>query len=208
MLDINSKIFQDYAKHILASEGKLSKNPKDTTAAKMVGAGQVHTNRGVTWYVYRDNAAKLGLNPAYESFVQMGDAGAIKFVYLFYSQIGKNLPALSSIALTESAWASGTGRAKIILIDALKSFGINAANFDAAVKAAATIEDKKLALEIVKQQQQFYKKLATGNPDKYGSFIKGWTNRANNLFKIIQEGNTGTPLLLIGFIIASYFWLK
>ena len=208
MLTISSPIFQEYAKHILKSEGKTTNNPKDTTAAAMVPAGAIHTNRGVTWYVYRDNAKKLGLNPSYENFVKMDDAEAIKFVYLYYSQNAANLPPLSSIAVTESAWASGGQRSKLNLIAALKTFGINVANYNSAVIASKTIDDKKLALEIVNQQQQFYKTLATGNPEKYGSFLKGWTNRSNRLLKIVQDAKAGTPFILIGFFIAAYFYFR
>lgn len=208
MLTINSPIFLEYAKHILKSEGKTTNNPKDTTAAKMVPAGAIHTNRGVTWYVYKDNATKLGLNPSYESFVKMGDKEAIKFVYLYYQQNAAGLPPLSSIAVTESAWASGGQRARLNLIAALKTFGINAANYKDAVIAAKKVDDKKLALEIVNQQQKFYKTLATSNPEKYGSFLTGWTNRSNRLLKIVQESKATTPFLLIGIMIAAYFLLK
>lgn len=208
MLTITSPIFQEYAKHILKSEGKTTNNPKDTTAAKMVPAGAIHTNRGVTWYVYRDNAKKLSLNPSYENFVKMGDAEAIKFVYLYYSQNAAGLPALSSIAVTESAWASGGQRSRLNLIAALKTFGINAANFNSAVISAKKVDDKKLALEIVNQQQKFYKTLATSNPDKYGSFLTGWTNRSNRLLKIVQDAKATTPFLLIGFLVAAYFYIR
>jgi lysozyme family protein len=208
MLTINSPIFQEYAKHILKSEGKTTNNPKDTTAAKMVPAGAIHTNRGVTWYVYRDNAKKLGLNPSYENFVKMYDADAIKFVYLYYTQNAAGLPPLSSIAVTESAWASGSHRSKLNLIAALKTFGLNVANYNSAVIASKKIDDKKLALEIVNQQQQFYKTLATGNPEKYGSFLKGWTNRSNRLLKIVQDAKAGTPFILIGLFIAAYFYFR
>ncbi len=208
MLTITSPIFLEYAKHILKSEGKTTSNPKDTTAAKMVPAGAIHTNRGVTWYVYRDNATKLGLNPSYESFVKMGDKEAIKFVYLYYTQNAANLPPLSSIAVTESAWASGGQRARLNLIAALKTFGINAANFKDAVIAAKKVDDKKLALEIVNQQQKFYKTLATSNPDKYGSFLTGWTNRSNRLLKIVQDAKATTPFLLIGLLLAAYFFIR
>jgi len=208
MLTISSPIFQEYAKHILKSEGKTTNNPKDTTAAKMVPAGAIHTNRGVTWYVYRDNAKKLGLNPSYESFVKMGDAEAIKFVYLYYTQNATGLPPLSSIAVTESAWASGGQRSKLNLIAALKTFGINVANYNSAVIASKTIDDKKLALEVVTQQQKYYKTLATGNPEKYGSFLKGWTNRSNRLLKIVQDAKATTPFLLIGLLVAAYFYFR
>jgi lysozyme family protein len=208
MLTITSPIFQDYAKHILKSEGKTTNNPKDTTAAKMVPAGAIHTNRGVTWYVYRDNAKKLGINPSYESFVTMGDNDAIKFVYLYYTQIAAGLPPLSSIAVTESAWASGGQRSKLNLISALSRFGINVANYNSAVIASKTIDDKLLALEIVSQQQNFYKTLANSNPEKYGSFLKGWTNRSNRLLKIVQNAKAGTPFILIGILVAAYFYFR
>jgi lysozyme family protein len=208
MLTITSPIFQEYAKHILKSEGKTTNNPKDTTAAKMVPSGAIHTNRGVTWYVYRDNAKKLGLNSSYESFVKMGDAQAIKFVYLYYTQNAAGLPPFSSIAVTESAWASGGQRARLNLIAALKTFGINAANYNSAVIASKQIDDKKLALEIVNQQQKFYKTLATSNPEKYGSFLTGWTNRNNRLLKIVQDAKATTPFFLIGLFIAAYFYFR
>jgi lysozyme family protein len=208
MLSISDPLFQKYAKHILQSEGKLSKNPKDTTAAKMVPPGQVHTNRGVTWFTYRDNAKKLGLDPSYNSFITMGDAGAVKFIYLFYNNIAKGLPPLTSLTITEIGWASGPAKAKKVLVEVLQKMKKTVTTYDNSIKAAYEVDDKLLAQKIVESQKQFYTFLATENPEKYGSFLKGWLARADRLKVIVSENKSTSMLAVAAIAAAAYIIMK
>lgn len=205
MLNITSSLFQSYVKHNAVAEGGKSSNPKDT-AAQYVQFGQVHTNRGVTWNTYKDTAIKLGLNPNYNSFLNLTKDGAVKFIYQFYLDNAKDLPDQTGIAVTECAWASGGGRATTNLINAVNSFGKNVKTRKAAGMAAKTIDDKKLAMAVNAEQKKFYEYLAKENPAQYGTFIKGWKDRADRLAILLQNAKPAIGIASI-FIIAAIFFL-
>jgi lysozyme family protein len=205
MLSITSPLFQAYVKHNASAEGGKSSNPKDT-AAQYVPPGQVHTNRGVTWNTYRSIASKLGLNPDYNSFLNLTRDGAIKFIYQYYLDNAKDLPDETGIAVTESSWASGGERATTNLINAVNSFGKNVKSRKSAAMAAKTIDDKKLALAVNAEQKKFYQLLADKDPIQYGTFIKGWKDRADKLAALIQNAKPAAGLASL-FIIAAIFFL-
>ena len=205
MLSINSPLFQSYVNHNAAAEGGKSKNPNDT-AAKYVQPGQVHTNRGVTWNTYRSIAKNLGLNPDYNSFLNLTRDGAVKFIYQYYLDNAKDLPDETGIAVTESSWASGPSVAAQNLINAVNSFGKNVKSRKSAAMAAKTIDDKKLALAVNAEQKKFYQFLADKDPIQYGTFIKGWKDRADKLTALIQNAKPGLGLASV-FIVAAIFFL-
>jgi lysozyme family protein len=205
MLSINSPLFQSYVNHNAAAEGGKSKNPNDT-AAKYVQPGQVHTNRGVTWNTYRSIAKNLGLNPDYNSFLNLTRDGAVKFIYQYYLDNAKDLPDETGIAVTESSWASGPSVAAQNLINAVNSFGKNVKSRKSAAMAAKTIDDKKLALAVNAEQKKFYQSLADKDPVQYGTFIKGWKDRADKLAALIQNAKPGLGLASV-FIVAAIFFL-
>lgn len=207
MLTITSPLFQAYVKHNAAAEGGKSSNPKDT-ASKFVLPGQVHTNRGVTWNTYKSLASKLGLNPDYNSFLNLTRDGAIKFIYQYYLDNAKDLPDQTGIAVTESSWASGPSVASQNLINAVNTFGKNVKSRKNAAMAAKTIDDKKLALAVNFEQKKFYQSLVDRDPVQYGSFIKGWQDRANRLAALITNANPAIGLASIFFIAAIFFLIS
>ena len=207
MLTITSPLFQAYVKHNASSEGGKSSNPKDT-AAKYVQPGQVHTNRGVTWNTYKSLASKLGLNPDYNSFLNLTKDGAVKFIYQYYLNAAKDLPDQTAIAVTESSWASGPSVASQNLINAVNTFGKNVKSRKNAAMAAKTIDDKKLALAVNFEQKKFYQSLVDRDPNQYSTFIKGWQDRANRLAAIITNANPGIGLASVFFIAAIFFLIK
>jgi lysozyme family protein len=207
MLSINSPLFQAYIKHNASSEGGKSSDPKDT-AAKYVQPGQVHTNRGVTWNTYKSLASKLGLNPDYNSFLNLTKDGAVKFIYQYYLDSAKDLPDQTGIAVTESSWASGPSVAAQNLINAVNTFGKNVKSRKNAAMAAKTIDDKKLAYAVILEQKRFYKLLADKNPGQYSTFIKGWQDRANRLAVLIQKANPAIGLASVLIIAAIFFLIR
>jgi lysozyme family protein len=207
MLSINSNIFNDYANHVLDVEGGKTSNVKDTTAAKQVAPGQVHTNRGITWNVYKSLATKLGLSNDYNSFLNLTKDQAKKFIYQFYIDVAKDLPDQTAMAVTESAWASGPGQATTNLINALKKLGYPTKTRKAAALVASKINDKDLAIAVAKEQQLKYETLAKDNPAKYGDFLKGWTNRSNKLLVTIQKFKPSFFNLSSIFIVATIFYI-
>jgi len=207
MLSITSPLFQAYVKHNASSEGGKSSNPKDT-AAKYVQPGQVHTNKGVTWNTYKSLASKLGLNPDYNSFLNLTKDGAVKFIYQYYLDSAKDLPDQTAIAVTESSWASGPSVAAQNLINAVNTFGKNVKSRKNAAMAAKTIDDKKLAYAVILEQKRFYKTLADENPGQYSTFIKGWQDRANRLAVLIQKANPAIGLASVLIIAAIFFLIR
>lgn len=205
MLTITSPLFQAYIKHNASSEGGKSSDSNDT-AAKYVKPGQVHTNRGVTWNTYQSLSKKLGLNPDYNSFLNLTKDGANKFIYQYYLDNAKDLPDQTGIAVTESAWASGGGRATTNLINAVNSFGKNVKTRKAAAMAAKTIDDKKLAIAVNAEQKKFYAYLVKEKPFQYSTFEKGWKDRADRLAVLLQNAKPAAGLASI-FIIAAIFFL-
>ena len=205
MLSITSPLFQAYVKHNASSEGGKSSNPKDT-AAQYVKPGEVHTNRGVTWNTYRSIASKLGLNPDYNSFLNLTKDEAVKFIYQYYLDNAKDLPDKTGIAVTESAWASGGSRGTTNLINAVNSFGKNVKSRKAAAMAAKTIDDKKLAIAVNLEQKKFYEFLAKDDPAQYSTFLKGWKDRADRLSALILNAKPAAGLASV-FIIAAIFFL-
>jgi len=205
MLSITSPLFQAYVKHNAAAEGGKSSNPKDT-ASKYVQPGQVHTNRGVTWNTYKSLASKLGLNPDYNSFLNLTKDGAVKFIYEYYLDNAKDLPDQTGIAVTESSWASGPSIASQNLIAAVNTFGKNVKSRKNAAMAAKTIDDKKLALAVNAEQKKFYQTLVDRDPGQYSTFIKGWKDRSDQLAALIQNANPAIGLASV-FIIAAIFFL-
>jgi lysozyme family protein len=207
MLSINSNIFNEYANHVLDVEGGKTSNVKDTTAAKQVAAGQVHTNRGITWNVYQALASKLGLQNDYNSFLNLTKDQAKKFIYQYYLDNAKDLPDQTAMAVTESAWASGPSQAANNLIHALTKLGYPTKTRKAAALIASKVNDKDLAIAVAKEQQLKYETLAKLNPGKYGDFLKGWTNRTNKLLATIQKFKPSVFGLSTIVIIAAVFFL-
>jgi lysozyme family protein len=205
MLTITSPLFQAYVVHNASAEGGKSSNPKDT-ASKYVQPGQVHTNRGVTWNTYKLLASKLGLNPDYNSFLNLTKDGAVKFIYQYYINSAKDLPDQTGIAVTESSWASGPSVAAQNLINAVNTFGKNVKSRKNAAMAAKTIDDKKLALAVNAEQKKFYQTLVDRDPGQYSTFLKGWKDRADRLAVLIQKANPAIGLASV-FIIAAIFFL-
>ena len=205
MLSITSPLFQAYVKHNASAEGGKSSNPKDT-ASKYVQPGQVHSNRGVTWNTYKSLASKLGLNPDYNSFLNLTKDDAVKFIYQYYLDNAKDLPDQTGIAVTESAWASGGSRGTTNLINAVNSFDKNVKTRKAAAMAAKTIDDKKLAIAVNSEQKKFYDFLVKDDPGKYSTFLKGWKDRADRLSALIQNAKPAAGLASV-FIIAAIFFL-
>lgn len=204
MLGFNSPEFQAYIKHVGVSEGGKSNSPYDT-ASKYVNAGQVHTNRGVIWPTYKSLAKKLGLNPSYESFLNLSKHDADLFIYQFYLDNGKEYKPLTGIAMTESAWASGPTRPFLNIQAALKKMGINVKNKKDSILEASKIDDKKLAIAISNEQNLFQKGLvATGKPE-YVKNDKGWQNRVAKFQTLLNTVKVGTGIGLFVAIAAVFF---
>ena len=181
MIYNDSKNWLDYTKHILQWEGKTSKDPQDT-ASKCVKAGQIHTNKGVTYCTFKSLADKLNITPnTYERFLNLTDEDTAKFIYSFYKNVGgQNFPDSLALALTESAWGSGTERAYKHLYDALKDLGQDAKTKAEAVINASKVPEKVLFDLYLTKRRQYLEFL--GKSPKYSKYINGWLNRLKSFY--------------------------
>ena len=188
MIYNDSKNWLDYTKHILQWEGKTSKDPQDT-ASKCVNAGQIHTNKGVTYCTFKDNAERLKITPvSYERFLNLTDEDVAKFIYSFYKNVnGQNFPDSIALAMTESAWGSGTERAYKHLYDALKDLGQEAKTKSEAVINASKIPEKVLFDLYLTKRRQYLEFL--GKSEKYSKFLNGWLNRFNSFYNNFNLDN-------------------
>ena len=192
----------DFVRHILKWEGKQSKNPNDT-ASKCVSAGQVHTNRGVTYCTFKALAPSLKITPVtYERFLKLTDADAAKFIYRFYQDVkGADLPDPIALAMTEAAWGSGPDRAYTHLRDALKDMGkVVDSNVDAR-KLAKSVNTDILFDKYQARRRQFLE-VTLGKQAKYSMFVKGWLNRLEDFGKKFNPPiiTWGIPLFFFLFL--------
>lgn len=109
---------------IKVKEGGLSKDPKDNAARRPVpdGSGN-HTNKGITWGTFVDNAKALGYQPTTALFYQMPDNVWERiFKRLYWDAInGDNINSLGvAFAMTDFAFNSGPGNAARVMQQTLK----------------------------------------------------------------------------------------
>lgn len=181
MIYNDSSKWIDFTNHILQWEGKTSKDPKDT-ASKCVDAGKIHTNKGVTYCTFKDNALRLNITPVtYERFLNLSNEDVAKFIYSYYKNVnGQSFADSIALALTESAWGSGTERAYKHLFDALKELGQDAKTKAEAVINASKVPEKVLFDLYLTKRRQYLEFL--GKSPKYSKFIKGWLNRFKSFY--------------------------
>jgi len=99
--------FKKFADHVFVNEGHRDSNQKDS-ASKCI-PGKVHTVYGVTYCVFKERAARLGITPVtYERFYNLTKADFIKFLWDEYrNNPWYNLSESGAFAMTEANWLSG-----------------------------------------------------------------------------------------------------
>lgn len=188
MIYNDSKNWVDYTKHVLQWEGKTSKDPDDT-ASKCIEAGKIHTNKGLTYCSFKENAQRLKITPVnYERFLNLTDEEIGKFIYSYFNKAqAQNFPDSLALAITESAWGSGNERAYKHLYDALDDLGQSAKNKTEAIINASKIPDKVLFDLYITKRRQYLDFL--GKNKKYAKFYKGWINRLNSFYNNFNPDN-------------------
>ena len=187
-----SKANLDY---ILKWEGGLSKHPRDSAARHPVPDGSgFHTNKGVTWRVFRSTFAKFDkidlfnneqLNSLIERFYKMSKED-FKHIYSLYWN-GVKADSISSQILaeyaTDFAWGSGVAGASRQIQKWLNSQGYKVAVDGKIGNQTITainqlIEDKgeKIAFESLDaHRRRFLSRLKD-----FDVFGRGWYNRLND----------------------------
>ncbi len=199
MLTSSSKYWQDYTKHILKWEGKTSKDPRDTTAARCVSPGMIHTNKGVTYCTFKEMAASLGITPVtHARFLKLTDQEVGRFIFRFYQNVnGQKWPDSLAVAMVEAAWLSGKQRAEKHLLDALADLGQTVYTITDAERAVKSIPEQKLFDAYLKRRRAYLIDYL-GNSPKYAVFKKGWNNRLTEFQTKYRPGAGGfNPLALL-----------
>lgn len=204
MLTSSSKYWQDYTRHVLKWEGKTSSDPRDTTAARCVSPGMIHTNKGVTYCTFREMAASLGITPVtHARFLRLTDQEVARFIFRFYDNVnGSKFPDSIAVAMVEAAWLSGKQRAEKHLLDALADLGQTVYTIADAQRAAKTVNEQKLFDAYVNRRWAYLIDYL-GNSPKYAVFKNGWRNRLNDFKTKYRPGGGGA----INSLIAAFFGL-
>lgn len=186
----------ELTKHILFSEGKTSKDPRDK-AAKCYPGG-IHTNKGITFCTFKALAQKAGVTPVtYDRFLKLTDQDVANFIYLFYLDVkGPDLPDSVALAATEAAWGSGPSRALKHLRDSVQDLGKPAATTQTAIKSAATLPERKLFDAYQKRRESFIRYLGA-QPD-YSMYLKGWIARLKRFNDRFRPITMILPLFFLG----------
>jgi lysozyme family protein len=207
MIAASDNKWNNFVAHILKWEGKFSKDPRDG-AAKCVQAGQIHTNRGVTFCTFKTMASSLGITPVtYDRFLKLTDADAARFIYRFYTDVqGSKLPDSVALAMAEAAWMSGPSRAFTHLRDALKQLGRSTVNNTQAITQANRVDPSALFKAYQNKRREFLQ-TTLGSQEIYKKYVRGWINRLNdfntkfNSFSIFW----GLPVLFFLAVVVSRY---
>lgn len=183
VLTADSPLMLKFMNHVFKWEGKTSSDPDDTTAAKCVPLGNIHTNMGVTFCTYKEMAERLGLPPTYEYFSKNLTKNDVRlFIYEFLKKGGflDFFPKLS-IAMLETMWLSGKERAYICLQRAMKDLGYSVGIYktQSLVNLVNSQDQNKLVLLYWKHRKAHLDALAVKKP----KYKNGWVNRYNDFEK-------------------------
>jgi len=190
----SSSIFNRYVDHVLKWEGRTSKDPNDSAATCAPFYGAYHTNKGVTFCTFRNQAAAVGIYPVtYERFLQLTRDDVSRFMYAFYQAVqGPQLPDNIALAVTEAAWGSGPYRAGIHLQDALNAMGYNLTrdgDIGPLTIAAARSANQSRLFQLYTQYRAEFLRYLASSPD-YDQYLNGWLNRLGDFTGKFATGSS------------------
>jgi len=176
------------------------------------------TNRGVQWNTYKQLAPKLlGIqNPTVSDLRNMSQEDGDKFIKYYWDKATFNNSIKNQAAANaffEAYWGGGTNGLKWLQ----KKIGVFPDGIvGKKTVAAANQYDSEFILKEVLNRFNY---LASSNPNRYGRFLKGWTNRWNDLYNISKvyfvksdelldkpaEDNTNTKILQLAALFSVGF---
>nr|WP_294860238.1 glycosyl hydrolase 108 family protein [uncultured Fluviicola sp.] len=200
---VANQIIHKMAENILLSrlavfikrwEGGLSRDPDDNASSdpapwEFKGQTGWHTNKGITYKTFKNNAARLGYAPTADNFFNMPDSiflSILKNVYAAGFPLDKidHLPRIQAVIITW-AWGSGLTGAERYLADFQREeMGIK----DSNITKDEIVENFRARITPLNEKEWFSKLSARRIADfknmsdwpKYGT---GWTNRQNDFKK-------------------------
>jgi lysozyme family protein len=218
--------------HIAKFEGGLSADPRDTCSREpsdyVMPSGKwkgykVHTNKGICFLTWKENAPKLGFDPSTKGFIGMTTSQWTSIIKrVFWDALSLDRVNSQKIAelIFEATWASGFGGSKTLrqymqrLIGVGEDGIIGSQTINALNNATKTSSSENtLYQKLWEFRLNWYKQLASSNAIAYGSFLNGWINRMNALYdraKTMAATNTlGIGLVFaVGLVVYSYIKLK
>lgn len=203
----DSPLFRDYLSYLLKEEGGKSSNTRDSAAQCAPYTGAVHTNKGVTFCTFRTYAGTLNVLPVtYEHFLNLTDAEAAKFLYLYYQGAGGDqLPDWLGISMTEVAWGSGPEIAVKTLQRALNALGASL-RVDGVLgpltRHAVNITDRRALFQAFwKERDRWLRSL-----DDWKIFGENWSSRMARFIKRFPP--VGGAALLLLTVTAAFLWIN
>ena len=217
---------------MLKWEGGYSSDPTDTASSdstsKILKGNPIHTNKGVTFAVWKSTAKELGHSPSEEAFLNMTSSEWGKIMKKFYwdSVKGDQIQsqAIAEI-LTEIVWGSGPGGMKpnVILVQKfLKDRGYDPMGIDGKIGTNTVnaitkyVYDKgapgeKEIVDLIWNNRA--NQLKTYSSAKY--HLKGWMNRMNDWYsnasdrikEFIKDNPTGSGILGTAIVLFGVFLL-
>ena len=189
----------DFYSYLKEAEGGLTKNQSDSAykaALKIQSFPKdgFHTNMGITFETFVNNAKELKYDPSYSNFLKMPVDVWMKIYTQKYLNPVKNITGskLLTTTLSNWAWGSGVKGAK----DSFARFLV--ANGVTDIKdLEKKMSEKDIFLKMCEWRKQFYvtiahnedKKDDKGNiivKDKDAKFLDGWENRLANYYNIFS----------------------
>ncbi len=176
------------------------------------------TNRGVQWNTYKQLAPKLlGIqNPTVSDLRNMSQEDGDKFIKYYWDKATFNNSIKNQAAANaffEAYWGGGKSGLKWLQ----NKIGVFP---DGIVGKKTVAKANQYDSEfILKEVLNRFNYLATSNPSRYGRFLKGWTNRWNDLYNKSKvyfvksdelldkpaEDNTNTKILQIAALFSVGF---
>jgi hypothetical protein len=182
---------KDIVSFIKLKEGGLTDNPNDSASKNVVGVPYTfkgkttdkwHTNKGITWAVFKSYAPKLGYAADPNLFYQMPDDVWLKIYKEIYYKPFANLTTSPLINYYVSlwAWGSGVGGANALI----KKLGTSINDY------LQKHGEKQALLMLIKARIAFYERLIQQKPQNK-VFLQGWVNSAISFFKNFDSYSSG-----------------
>lgn len=218
--------FRQIIPFIKEKEGGLTGRPSDSASSDPAPCGYdakydapYHTNRGITWTTFKDNADRLGYAPSCNNFLQMPDSIWEKIYKERFWDIIKaddiNNQGIAN-AYVFWAWQSGRGGARSLMRKMLsEQYGVAPSEMDSNAKIVEQLnrqikrDKKRLFDNMVSYREQFYYDIAPPGSSNHSS-LRGWLNA----WKSFTSQNAGfasgsrwmLPIAIMG--IGAFVYLK
>lgn len=207
-MNLTSPLFKRYVKFVLSWEGGKSNDTNDTASKCAPWYGAYHTNMGVTFCTYQQYAPIFGLDPSYQGFLNMTPDDVSQFIYQYYWSVsGGNLPDKLAIALTETAWGSGSSKAIKTLQEVLNEMGqsldVDGIIGSETLQAINNVNQETLYRNYITQRKSDL--LYLSSLPQYSMYRKGWINRVNDFITRFPYLSLTPIILFLGlfFLINS-----